>query len=182
MNNIQVLNNRTQVIEKTGEPIYQGLKRMDTHNSLGCQYLDTCLATENTKCLTMRTTYRLDCIYCHPNEGSLAEICPQERSIYLGCSGRSLHSRMVGHIKDIKAGDMSNATVKHLTHIHPDRNWRQEVPVRARRVKTHTTTLRRLIDESLRLEKHQGLANSKGEWGRGGGLVRKHSVSRNNTK
>ena len=32
---IQAPNNKTQVIEVTGEPIFQGLKRMDVNNSLG---------------------------------------------------------------------------------------------------------------------------------------------------
>ena len=88
---------------------------------------------------------------------------------------------MTDHIKDIRGGDTSNAMVKHLTLVHPERNWRQEVPIRARKVKTHTSTLRRLIDESLRLERHTNLANSKGEWGRGGGLVRNHNKRTNAT-
>ena len=177
---IQAPNNRTQVIEETGRPIHYGLKRMDINNTLGCQYIESCPVTERTDCSTMRTSYRLDCLYCHPTEDRIEDISPKDRSIYLGCSGRSMHSRMVDHMKDMKAGDMSNAMVKHMDNVHPNMNWREDMPIRARRIKSHITTLRRLIDESLRLEQYKGLANSKGEWGRGGGLVGDHSTRTNN--
>ena len=40
----------------------------------------------------------------------------------------------------------------------------------------HKSTLSRLVEEALRLEKGgNDLANSKGEFGRGGGLVRMHA-------
>ena len=63
---------------------------------------------------------------------------------------------------------------KHFQAIHPDvpdpqNHYTTEI------LANHRTVLRRLIDESLRIEKDKNLANSKGEWGRGGGLVRLHS-------
>ena len=69
--------------------------------------------------------------------------------------------------------------VKHLANSHPDKPWRTEIPIRARVVKYHNNIMKRVVDESLRLEKHGGLANSKGEWGRGGGLVRQHTARTN---
>ena len=65
--------------------------------------------------------------------------------------------------------------VKHFENVHPEYPWQTEVPIRARVIKYHTSVLHRVIDESIRLERNTGLANSKGEWGRGGGLVRSHS-------
>ena len=172
---IQDKNNQTQVIEKAGIPIYSGLKVTDVNNKLGCQYVEECKATNKTDCTTMKLTYRLDCTYCHPEEDRVNSISPINRSIYVGCAGRSLHARTLDHVKDLKAGDQGNAIVKHMVAQHENRDWKSELPIRVRVVTGHSTTLRRLIDESLRLEKNQGLANSKGEWGRGGGLVRAHN-------
>ena len=179
LNQIQQPNNRTQVIEETGQSISHGLMKIDINNQLGCQYHEKCCVTNKTDCTSMRCTYRLDCTYCHPNEGSVDDINPVNRSIYLGCSGRSLHARLLDHLKDIRNGDTSNAMVKHFTNTHADQDWRNERPVRARKVKPHNHIMRRLIDEALRLEKNENLANSKGEWGRGGGLVRDHSTRTN---
>ena len=100
---------------------------------------------------------------------------PNDRSIYLGCSGRSLHARLDDHIDDIKGGLNKNAMVKHFENKHQGYPWQLQVPIRVRAIRYHTSLLHRVIDESLRLEKNIGLANSKGEWGRGGGLVRNHS-------
>ena len=153
--------------------------RIDINNTLGCQYQEKCCVTNKTDCTNMRCTYRLDCLYCHPREGRIGDINPIDRSIYLGCSGRSLHSRLLEHQSDVRSGDTSNAMVKHFNNKHMDRDWKKEVPIRARKVKPHNKIMRRLIDESLRLEKNRGLANSKGEWGRGGGLIRDHSMRTN---
>ena len=128
----------------------------------------------------MNISYRLDCKRCHPEPGDVNDINPVNRSIYLGCSGRSLHSRLQEHESDIVDADSTNAMVKHLKAAHPeDEEWRNEQPIRARVIKNHMSTLKRLIDESLRLEANPGLANSKSEWGRGGGLVRNHAKRTN---
>ena len=86
---------------------------------------------------------------------------------------------MMKHARDQKNSNNKNAMVKHLKAIHEDEDWRHEQSVRARIIKSHPNTLVRLVDESLRLEAHPGLANSKGEWGRGGGLVRNHTKRTN---
>ena len=65
--------------------------------------------------------------------------------------------------------------VKQFNNVHSDKDWRSDIPIRVRQIKSQLKTLRRFMDESLRLEKHGELANSKGEWGRGGGLVRHHT-------
>ena len=97
----------------------------------------------------------------------------------MGCTGCSLHVRLQGHMKDLKAANKKNAMVKHFQTVHPNHQWRTGEFVRARVVTKHCNVLTRFIDESLRLEKYQGLANSRGEWGRGGGLIRDHSVRTN---
>ena len=86
---------------------------------------------------------------------------------------------MVDHRRDITNGKEKNAMVKHMINCHSNNSWKTDVPVRARPVKYHNKTLNRVIDECLRLEQNQGLANSKGEWGRGGGMVRSHSSKTN---
>ena len=69
--------------------------------------------------------------------------------------------------------------VKHFVNHHADKPWKVEIPVRATGIKYHTNIMKRVVDESLRLERHTGLANSKGEWGRGGGLIRNHTARTN---
>ena len=132
LSQIQLKNNRTQVIEEAGKPVTYGLKRIDINNRLGCQHRYQCAGTNRTDCTNMWSTYRLDCTYCHPTEEPIDRINSVDRSIYLGCSGRSLHARLTGHIEDIRRGDKSNAMVKHYSAVHGDRDWRHEIPLRAR--------------------------------------------------
>ena len=177
---IQNPDSRTKVIEAAGLPITSGLFKSDPNAHQGCPYLDKCVASAKTDCTRNYSTYRLDCGLCHPDEGQVHNINPVNRSIYVGTTGRSLHSRLDDHMDDIKGGLAKNAMVKHLQAIHPEYPWRTEIPVRARTMKYLTKTLTRTIDECLRLEHNTGLANSKGEWGRGGGMVRSHNTRTNN--
>ena len=118
----------------------------------------------------MNVTYRLDCTTCIPNTEH-----DNTRNIYLGCTGRNLHIRLIEHSKDKNSQDKKNAMSKHMAAIHPDVPVIQH-GVTANIVARHRSTLSRLVDESLRLEKETNLANSKGEFGRGGGLVRMHAA------
>ena len=103
---------------------------------------------------------------CDQTDGSL-------RSRYLGCSGRSLHARLLEHRYDIVKRKQKNAMAKHMQAMHPEVTD-QYSNVTSRIIGLHHSTLVRVVDESLRLEKGIGLANGKGEFGRGGGLVLMH--------
>ena len=123
----------------------------------------------------MNTTYRLVCTLCDPSTVNNPD--PELRQVYLGCTGHSLHKRLGEHSRDVSNGDLKNAMSKHMEAIHGNETINEpETKISAKIVTSHNGTLVRLVDESLRLLKGVGLANSKGEWGRGGGLVRSHNA------
>ena len=128
----------------------------------------------------MNTTYILTCQICRvaiEDEDTEADNIESIRDKYIGCTGRSLHARMTEHTDDIKNRQkkkkVKGAMAKHFTLHHDDTHTRDVTnSIETVIVARHSITLNRVIDESLRLEKEPGLTNSKGDWGRGGGLVR----------
>ena len=115
----------------------------------------------------MNITYRITCKSC-PNPPAAAE----SRGQYVGCSGRTLHKRSKEHEDDIRDGKLKNAMAKHYHNSHPEAVTHEDL-IEVELIAHHKDTLTRFVDESLRLEAEgDTLANSKGEWGRGGGLVR----------
>ena len=114
--------------------------------------------------MTMNTTYQIRCNLCPDDQEEL-------RSNYIGCTGRSLHCRSNEHKRAIEKGNKKNAMAKHFNNHHPN-NRKDEGIITTKILAKHHSTLTRVIDEGLRLIGNQNLANSKGEWGRGGGLVR----------
>ena len=108
------------------------------------------------------------------------EAAAECRGQYVECSGRTLHKRSKEHEDDIRDGRLKNAVAKHYHNNHPDAVTREDI-IDVELITHHKNTLTRFIDESLRLEAEgDTLANSKGEWGRGGGLVRLIPVSTQN--
>ena len=160
----QIAGGKTKIIEATGHPITAGLQARDPFRTEGCPYAKSCLTDPKTDCTVMNVTYRLDC-----------EHCPKEninRSVYLGCTGKSLHNRTKEHTAKV-TGDTKkedNSMAKHMAIHHGDIQKKDRKFV-STIIARHEKTLGRFVDESVRLAKTQNLANSKGEWGCGG-LVR----------
>ena len=155
---------RTKIIETAGKPNSSGMKKKDPFRKPGCPYRNNCSAENNTNCLQMNVTYQLDCQECNINpEGG-------SRSIYIGCTGKSLHNRTMEHLMKIRGGKQTNAMAKHMMTNHPELQP-GERKITAKILKTSSTTMERFVDEALRLESGTNLANSKSEWGCGG-LVR----------
>ena len=115
----------------------------------------------------MNVTYKVTCKLCPDQEAA-----DNTRGIYLGCTGRSLHVRALEHEDDARDDKQKNAISKHIYINHPEANLASPDLMEVVIVASHRQTLTRVIDEGIRLEQNKNLANSKGEWGRGGGLVR----------
>ena len=90
-----------------------------------------------------------------------------------------MHCRSLEHAKEIANDDPNktdtNAMAKHFAIHHPQERKNNQI-ISVKLLARHQNTLTRLIDEGVRLEKETDLANSKGEWGRGGGIVRLQPV------
>ena len=114
----------------------------------------------------MNTTYQVTCTLCGPQE--ITDL----RGRYLGCTGRTIHVRALEHKKAANKMNTKNAMGKHYKNHHHDVAEKTTNPIAVKIIATHKSVLDRLVDESLRLEKEPLLANSRGEWGRGGGLIR----------
>ena len=75
------------------------------------------------------------------------------------------------HSGAVKVLSRKNAMGKHFGIYHPDCSQNDDT-IEVKIISKHNNTLVKLIDEGLRLINDPSLSNSKGEWGRGGGLVR----------
>ena len=92
---------------------------------------------------------------------------------------RSLHRRNLDHIKAVTNDDINkSAMTKHYRAAHTGTSPKQRSFV-TKVLSSRHSTLQRVVEESLRLEAGGALANSKGEHGRGGGLVRQHTMRTN---
>ena len=102
-------------------------------------------------------TYRMVCEECR-NTGE------NHKHIYLGCTGKSTHSRMMEHIRDVNSKDLSNSMAKHMEIKH--REEQTDTKFSAEIITTHRSCLIRFVDESLRIDKEREyICNSKSEWG-----------------
>ena len=158
---------QTQVIEKSGQLISAGLRKEFPHKIPGCEREQKCSVNHKFNCSDMNVTYMATCKLC-PDK----ETAETTRGVYLGCTGRSLHVRALEHEDDARDNKQKNAISKHIYINHPEADLTTENIMEATVVASHPSTLTRVIDEGIRLEHNSNLANSKGEWGRGGGLVR----------
>ena len=165
--------NKTLVIEKSGIPISAGLKKENPYKLPGCPSgILKCPVKSDQDCSKMNISYEIKCSICSndPNK-------EEKRYLYLGCSGRTIHTRSLEHMTAIQNGNSEkSAMAKHYMIHHPEETQSDNL-ISVRILAQHKYTLNRLIDESLRLEAGHNLANSKGEWGRGGGLTRLIAVS-----
>ena len=120
------------------------------------------MVKDGTDCMVMNTTYRMDCNHCPEDNNN--------RSVYLGCSGKSVHNRMREHGAKVLGEKEENSMAKHMS-IHHSSIPKDQRSFTATILAKHRSTLTRFTDEAVRLAKTGNLANSKGEWGCGG-LVR----------
>ena len=158
---------QTQVIERSGRSMMSGLRKEFPHKLPGCDRQVKCSVDPKYNCSAMNVTYKVTCKLCPDNDTA-----DNTRGVYLGCTGRSVHVRALEHEDDARDDKQKNAISKHIYNNHPDADLTTPDLMKVTVVASHTKTLTRVIDEGIRLEHNSNLANSKGEWGRGGGLVR----------
>ena len=170
---------KTLVIEKSGPSVLHGLKKNQPNRTQQCPYDNKCPVDTKTDCMMMNTTYKITCLLCPPVPDPNLNL----RSTYIGCSGRSLHRRSIEHLKEIQNDDEKkidkNAMAKHFAIHHPNNRHDSNI-ISVKLLASHHSTLTRVIDEGIRLERGTDLANSKSEWGRGGGIIRLQPTRQNN--
>ena len=155
---------KTRIIQTSGLPVHAQLRKENPYTGEECPYIDKCCAKQGTDCSSTNITYKLKCSLCE-QQGETTT-----RPWYLGCTGKSLHSRTLDHIKDVKSGDTANSMAKHMAIVHP--GARRTTEFGAEVLAKHNSCLKRFVDESLHIESNKESAcNSKSEWG-GGALVR----------
>ena len=176
---------KTLVIERGGKPVFSGLEERDQFKIEGCRYGMGCLAGEGVNCSEVNTCYRITCTMCKEGGNEVERVVPAgvrqarwvggrripgggKTRVYIGQSGRTLHSRSLEHQAGLRRGDQKSALHKHIMteHREGDRpSFVMEVLSR------HRTNLSRMISEGIAIEKvrsesPEGLLNSRAEWGR----------------
>ena len=180
---------QTKTVEKGGQNILSCLSKSDPFKTSGCRWDEECLASDKTDCMASNIVYRIQCTKCpeqgQPHDGvgvgdDNDEGQPpgsdgdegQPPRVYIGQSGRSLHSRMAEHLRGLRGKDKSCPLTKHVDLCHDgeteDAKFETDIIHRAR------TNLSRLILEAEEIQNHRQkeiLLNSKSEF-RGTKIVR----------
>ena len=120
--------------------------------------------------MEMDLTYEVTCKICKTQGGD--DELQRTRGKYIGITGRTGHKRGSEHMTAAKNMDIKYGIGKHYSLHHSNVAAITEDPIEMKILSSQPKLLDRLIDEGIRLEKAPQLANSKSEWGRGGGLVR----------
>ena len=160
---------KTMVTETSGERVTAKLFKSNPFKTPGCVHHEKCPVQSTQDCMNMNCTYNLTCKVCQ-DQGD--EVVIRNRGKYIGCTGRSAHRRGSEHLEAAKKMDVKLAIGKHYRQHHSEVAKTTEEPIVMDILAVHRGVMERFIDEGIRLEQSPHLANSKSEWGRGGGLVR----------
>ena len=107
---------KTLVVEKGGVSLTSGISVSDPFKPLECRWKEDCLVDKEQDCMTEQVTYKIDCITCiSSNNPPDSNNTPQ---IYIGQSGRSIHSRMSDHLRGVKNGKSDCPLYKHQLEKH----------------------------------------------------------------
>ena len=147
-----------KIVEMGGLPISSGLAKGDPFATKKCPFSEKCDAKEDQNCLTSRSVYLYRCLNCKENN---------KNSIYIGTSGRPLHSRSKEHKSATDRGDKNNPLSKHQILEHQGTPPNLEVEILKGNIRFNTD---RFILESLKIEELKGdpnikILNNKSEWG-----------------
>ena len=119
-----------------------------------------CLTESETDCRVSRSVYVIECQDC----GTLN---PPTKSVYVGTTGRTTHSRMVEHAKALQSDQRKNALVKHKILMHLDTNPEFKAKIVKGGIRYN---LDRFVLESQKIQEANDdpgviVLNSKSEWG-----------------
>ena len=183
-------NGETMVIEKGGKSLLSGLKKKDPFKSEGCRYEnEKCIVDHKTDCSTTGACYAVTCDLCGDEDPPMNPIgsqssqpmLPPSRQArlvagrrrgkpiaqYTGQTGRSLHSRALEHLGDVRRRNKNSPLMKHILSEHindPTPTFTMKI------LSNHKTNLQRLITEGLQIEKERkenqsSVLNSRAERG-----------------
>ena len=154
----------TRVIELGGNLISRGMGGAQNFGGKGSCFMGaTCITDKDHDCRSSRAVYAISCENCK-------SLNPPKKSLYIGTTGRCVHSRMVEHQKAVQSGQRSNALAKHqlAKHNTEDPNFKTEILKAGIRFNSD-----RFVREALHIRDANDdasieLLNQKGEWGHGG--------------
>ena len=180
----------TMVIEKGGKSLLSGFKKKDPFKLEGCRYgNEKCLVDHKTDCTTTGACYTVTCNMCGdqdtPSSPTGSQPGPpmlptgrQARLVagrsrgkpvaqYTGQTGRSLHSRALEHLGDVRRMNKDSPLVKHILNKHTNGHT---PTFTMKLISNHKTNIQRLLIEGLKIgkerrENQSAVLNSRAERG-----------------
>ena len=149
-----------KIVEMGGVPITRGLTKGDPFASKECPFPEKCDTKENVNCMTSRAVYLYNCITCKND---------QKQTVYVGTTGRCLHSRSREHKVATEKGNQNNPISKHqiLEHSGTPPCFEAEIIKGSIRFNTDRFVLESLKIEGLQSDPNVKILNNKSEWGHG---------------
>ena len=159
---------KTKVIEMGGNSITRGLNKPQDFSGPGSCHMagrgQPCNTDPEHDCRSARIVYKSTCQHCGARG---------QETQYIGTSGRSLHSRTLEHMAEVRNRSSRNAQAKHHWSVHPD----EEPNFKTQIIKGGIFfNVERQIQESIDIDEARqnidvNLLNQRSEWGQRG-LVR----------
>ena len=153
-------NGQTKVVELGGKRILSGLDRQQLFGGqTGCHMeQDKCFIMEDQDCRVSRAVYQTVCMNCQDNS---------RQSVYIGTTGRTVHSRQKEHQTAVRQCQTGNPLAKHHQTAHSEDTPRFQTKIVHGGVRFN---LDRFLTESLEIESARqkpdiNLLNQKSEWG-----------------
>ena len=105
---------KTKVLEMGGYPITMGLAKNDNFGGKGSCHMGPvpCNTDQEQDCRASRAVYRAECIRCLEED-------KEKPGVYIGTTGRSIHSRTIEHMKSATNRHSNNPQGRHHWNEHP---------------------------------------------------------------
>ena len=182
---------QTRTLEKGGVSLLNLLSKPDPFKEVGCRWGGDCNLKQNQDCMKSNVIYKIECTACrdkeddrneddrrneeYQNEDDLREedvrqLGRRPPRIYIGQTGRSIHSRIQEHISGVR-NDKNCPLKKHIDICHGGDN--EDAKFETGILHGARTNLSRMILEGEEIQAHQeqGILNSKSEF-RGTKIIR----------
>ena len=146
---------RLKIVEKSGKPIFAGLKSVPKTNNVTCVFGSfDCPVSGKIQCDISRIIYEVTCLTCYKpctytqdnGAQSISSKCTSTKfpgllialqdvldgnkdgfkSSYFGTSGHSAHKRALEHLNALRKGNTSYAITKHYMNEHPEVNLKTQ--------------------------------------------------------
>ena len=160
--NMSKKNNKVQVIEDGGKPIYCGLRVNDPMRPKGCIFKDpNCIVDTKFPCDVTGAVYRIECTNC---KQQILDNESTER--YIGMTRATVHNRMISHLRDQRLKKSHSPMWRHDKDCHNGETQQYVMSLVAREKKI----VRLNCLEALHIERqppHLSI-NARQEGGRGG--------------